>query len=183
MFQNKHVRFVGEKQFRQFGKITKNMRNAYEPFRLEFFQYAQSILMDIKEALFVAQQWEELTDAYVMRKKRKGLSTDIWEAYGDTLPKIRAGIDRNSLVVGIKNASGHPDRNRPSQKIAMWMEQGTEFMPARPLLGPMIERLEARLDREQVKMSYRLLYKIYARMPSGRITHEGFVPNPRFEGR
>lgn len=185
----KAVRFVGERDFQRFGVISRNMRDAYEPFRLEYLQHIQKLMARAKEVVFAAQDFKKLNENYKQRKEVKGLNPMIWAAYGHTFRQIAGIIARNSIYLGVRSGKRHPYTGDPLSGIVARMELGTGSgpkgqavrgkgeLPARPLLAPTLELVGQWLDKEKNYRAYRMLYHMKAKVgtPMTHTTYESMM--------
>lgn len=94
-----------------------------------------------------ASSWVPLSKGYVAMKDRLGLSPNIWEATGYLLDSISYYRKGNEYIVGI-----HPNKKYPNSRtkvlfVAKCMEFGTEYMPARPLFGPVVTFMRRNIRR------------------------------------
>lgn len=91
-------------------------------------------------------KWVPLKYEYVQYKKRKGLSTNTWEATSRLVESLTVTKRGSTIYVGISKSKMYPESQVKVIQVARWLEYGTDRIPPRPLFRPII-----RIYRKNVK--------------------------------
>jgi hypothetical protein len=97
-------------------------------------QYKKELVKAIDTQRF-AKKWKPLNVAYLEKKRRMGLSLNIWEATGQLKESIIVIKKRGAWVVG-PDPDAYYHRTKPVRilLVAHWLEYGTKRgIPPRPL--------------------------------------------------
>lgn len=84
-----------------------------------------------------SKSWVPLNPSYKEWKRKKGLSTKIWEATGYLKLNIGYNVHTKYIEVGIHPTAKYKNGQSVLQ-VARWLEYGTKNMPERPLFRTII---------------------------------------------
>lgn len=79
---------------------------------------------------------EPLTEAYLRHKIAKGLDERILIATREYLDKLKVVKTPEGVFVGARPGETHEASGVDMASLAMWLEYGTQNLPARPHFGP-----------------------------------------------
>lgn len=129
---------VSETEWRPGSRLVKGTE--FEDLLDDFAKYIANIYRDqVVEAINSQRYrgtWEPLSPEYAEFKRKKGLSTKIWEATKYLKESIDVWRLRDYYVVGVKRNVMYPNSKTPVYKVVRWLEFGTSKIPARPLFMP-----------------------------------------------
>lgn len=122
-------------------KIGYSSKYVEPELRIEFSKYmAKEISKLVVEAIDsqkYKKSWAPLNPGYVAWKRKKGLSTNIWESTGYLKLNIGYNIHTKYIELGVNPSAKYKGGNSVLQ-VARWLEYGTKKMPERPLFRPII---------------------------------------------
>ena len=115
--------------------------------------FAESVAEDVKKTVEEQKlKWAPLSPEYLKHKKDKGLDERILIATRDYLDNGIGVYKKDNYVVVGPLPGKHKDSDLSYQDLAMFLEYGTENMPARPLWRPL--RAEAKEKIKSFKKDY-----------------------------
>jgi hypothetical protein len=128
---------VINQNYRPMLKDNKLNAKIQEEFAYWLAEEMKRYLRDVVKKQRYKSHWKPLSPDYLKYKQLHGLSTNIWEASGFLIDHITVRKYRDHYIVGISRNLKYDVGGVSVYKVAVWMEHGTEKMPARPLFGPM----------------------------------------------
>lgn len=121
--------------------------NVQEEFAYYLAEEMKNYLKRVIKYQKYKRYWKPLNPDYLKWKKKKGLSTNIWEASGILVNSITVRKYKDHYIIGPSKNKKYPNSDLSIYEVARMMEYGTENMPARPLFRRVLIYMRKNVDR------------------------------------